>query len=219
MECLIKIASSLELERWRCKMDDKKKRDERLQAIREEFRAALGLIISVVRPGGGTSNDGNTARKFFRIHAETARITGLNPELVFRLHIILEAINSRRPLNSTAFRDYCSKTADLFVSHYPWYYMPVTVHKVLIHGADIVEKSTQPVGSLSEEAQEASNKLFKNLREHFSFKAQRETVNRDVIQRLFAHSDPLVYKYRRELPVKELDIIPEVEMLLISDPE
>jgi hypothetical protein len=39
--------------------------------------------------------------------------------------------------------------------------MPPTVHKLLIHGADIIENEVLPIGQLSEVAQEARNKDFK----------------------------------------------------------
>ena len=47
------------------------------------------------------------------------------------------------------------------MADYPWYYMPVTLHKLLIHGEAIVDRALQPVGTLSEEAQEATNKQYK----------------------------------------------------------
>jgi hypothetical protein len=46
----------------------------------------------------------------------------------------------------------------VFVKEYPWFYMPPSVHKVLVHGADIVSGAILPVGQLSEEAQESRNK-------------------------------------------------------------
>ena len=43
--------------------------------------------------------------------------------------------------------------------------MPVTVHKILIHGAFVISNALLPIGQLSEEAQEARNKDFKRYRE------------------------------------------------------
>lgn len=39
-----------------------------------------------------------------------------------------------------------------------------TVHKVLIHDAEIINHFGVTIGALSEEAQEASNKVFKAVR-------------------------------------------------------
>lgn len=53
--------------------------------IQEEFRSKLGLIIDKPRSGGsGNSNDGNTARTFFRNSDTAAEITGLKKELIDR---------------------------------------------------------------------------------------------------------------------------------------
>jgi hypothetical protein len=38
----------------------------------------------------------------------------------------------------------------VFVKEYPWFYMPASVHKVLVYGADIVSGALLPVGQLSE---------------------------------------------------------------------
>lgn len=55
------------------------------------------------------------------------------------------------------------ETAKLFVENYPWYNMSPTVYKILIHGPEIMKASKLPIGMLSEEAQEASNKILKKL--------------------------------------------------------
>jgi hypothetical protein len=39
-----------------------------------------------------------------------------------------------------------------------WYHMPPTLHKILIHGSKIINNFDMPIGILSEEAQEATNK-------------------------------------------------------------
>lgn len=51
-------------------------------------------------------------------------------------------------------------TAKLYVQLYPWYPMTPTVHKILIHGATVIENALLPIGQLSEEAAEARNKHF-----------------------------------------------------------
>ena len=48
--------------------------------------------------------------------------------------------------------------------------MPTTVHKILIHGPEVIEKCIFPIGQLSEEASEAKNKDIKKYREGFARK-------------------------------------------------
>jgi hypothetical protein len=43
---------------------------------------------------------------------------------------------SGKEIDVDAFENYGIETARLFVKLYPWYYMPSSVHKILLHGAD-----------------------------------------------------------------------------------
>ena len=68
---------------------------------------------------------------------------------------------------------YCIKTAQEYVRNYGWYKMPSSVHRVLIHGADIIRVSVIAVGTLSEEPQECRNKDIKKFREYRARKCSR----------------------------------------------
>lgn len=50
----------------------------------------LGLHVDEVRIGGGNSNDGNTARRFFREAERSAEITKLDVSLIKRCGTILQ---------------------------------------------------------------------------------------------------------------------------------
>lgn len=93
-----------------------------------------------------------------------SKITGVDRELIFRFSIILQAIASRKEIDTLKFDEYCKTTAQLYVTLYNWYYMPVTVHKILLHGAKIIESAVLPVGQLTEEAQ----KLITNFLSDYS---------------------------------------------------
>lgn len=88
----------------------------------------LGLIIDKVKPGFGTSNDENIARAFFYNSCETARITGLDKNLIERFGTILAVIASGYEIDSDKFQQYCTQTRDLYLKLYHWYNVPVTVH-------------------------------------------------------------------------------------------
>lgn len=70
--------------------------------------------------------------------------------------------------------------------------MPPTVHKILIHGPSIVRDALLPIGDLTEEALEATNKYLKRFREHHTRKATRVQTNDDLFRRLLLHSDPYI---------------------------
>ncbi|XP_028042629.1 uncharacterized protein LOC114252337 [Bombyx mandarina] len=56
--------------------------------------ARLKKECGLLKQGVGTTNDGNTARRFFRDAEETARITGIRKDLIERLHVILHSVAS-----------------------------------------------------------------------------------------------------------------------------
>ena len=83
------------------------------------------------------------------------------------------------------------------ILHYEAFYMPQAVHKMLIHGHEVVRRMPLPVGMLSEEALESRNKDVKNFREHFTRKFSRVQANQDLLIRLLASSDPYISSLRR----------------------
>ena len=54
----------------------------RKNMAQEDFRLRMGLLIDVPKQGSGTTNDGNTARRFFDDPTETALILDMNIEVV-----------------------------------------------------------------------------------------------------------------------------------------
>ena len=61
-------------------------------------------------------------------------------------------------VNVDAFTTYALETAQIYVRLYNWYWMPPAVHKVLLHGGDILRRFSLPISMFSEEAQESKNK-------------------------------------------------------------
>jgi hypothetical protein len=141
----------------------------------------MGLLVDKGKPGGsGTTNDGNTYRRYFKNYRESARITGVNEYLVRRFYVILQIISSGFEINNEEFDKYTKDKAKLYVQAYPWSYVPVNVHKVLVHGADIISGAIVPIGKLFEEAEESRNKDLKYFRQNHSRKMSRSSTNEDV---------------------------------------
>lgn len=205
MECLLHIAYSLDFKRWAARSDEHKEMlQTRKKIIQNKFKDELNLLIDIVKQGSGTTNDGNTARKFFEFPNKTAAITGLDEDLIKRFAVILQAITSGEQVDIIKFRDYARKTAEKYVLLYDWYYMSSTVHKLLIHGADIIEKNNiVPIGTLSEEASESRNKDFRRFLEHHSRKRSRQDSNQDILNMLVVSSDPLLSAQRPKLDAKK----------------
>lgn len=79
--------------------------------IQEKFYDKTGLILNIPKHGSGTSNMGNTARRFFRDSELISEITGVNKDLIYKF-IILQAMASQEAIDTNKFED-CLKTETL----------------------------------------------------------------------------------------------------------
>jgi hypothetical protein len=150
---------------------------------------------------------------FFLNYRVSARINGVNEDLIQRFYVILQSISSGFELNIEEFDKYTKGTAKLFVKKYPWFYLSASVHKVLVHGADIVSGVILRIGQLSKEAQESRNKDLKYFRSSHARKISRSSTD-DVFNLLLVSSDPLISSLRK-LPKKATKTyLPEALKLL-----
>lgn len=198
-ESLLHLSYKLPVRNWRVSKTNKELIDETKKDIQTRFKNKLSLIVDKPKPGFGNSNDGNVARKFFQNFKVSSSITNIDEELIRRIYMILQTISSGFQINTEKFQQYCLDTAQLYVDLYPWMPMTPTLHKLLIHSAEIVNHALLPIGMLSEEAQEARNKDFKSYRENFARKTSRTDNLTDIVNRLFISSDPII-SLNRTLP-------------------
>lgn len=197
-EYLLHLAYKLEIKSWSARSQEhKEKVTKNKKRIQKEFKEQLGLIIDKPKAGFGSSNDGNTARRFFENLDITAKITRLDINILRRLSVVLEVITSYNRIDENLFKSYTIETARLLVATYPWYHMTPTVHLILIHGPEVIRAALLPVGQLSEEAAESRNKDVKKYRERFSRKVSRTKTNEDIFKRLLLSSDPFITGIRR----------------------
>ncbi|CAG9840685.1 unnamed protein product [Diabrotica balteata] len=225
LESVLHLAYKLPIKKYGEKRTDEEKKIEVLtkKYIQERFRKETGLLIDMPKANFGNTNDGNTSRRFFENPQLAADITKVNFELIYRLKIILETISSGHKIDVQQFDDYSKATAKLYVDLYGWHPMTPTMHKILVHGAEIIENALLPIGQLSEEAAEAKNKHFRLYRENYARKFSREECNLDIFNRLLLTSDPLltilISKKRVQKRVKPGSFCPEtIQMLLPGDP-
>lgn len=199
--------------------EEKNKVAARKKKIGQEFREKMGLLIERPKPGGsGNCNDGNTARRFFRDPELTASITGINKELLLRFSTILRAISTSYPINIENFNKYALDTTKLYTHLYSWYYMPVSVHKILIHGGQVIESTILPIGMLSEEAQEARHKHVKRFRESHVRKFSRKENMQDILNMLLVSSDPVISHIAAATSNLNNDSLPKEVRNLLKEP-
>ena len=141
-------------------------------------------------------------------------ITGLDKDLIDRCRTILECLNSNHKIRKTNFKEFAVNTARKLVEAYPWYHLPPSVHKVLIHGDTVMDYALASIGELSEEAAETNNKNIKQFRLSHTRKISRIATNTDLMNRLLLNSDPFITSCRQLPKLKRLEHPQEVMNLL-----
>lgn len=216
-ESILHLAYKLPVKKWQLRTEnDKTTAKQKKLDIQEEFRVKMGLIVDVPKPNFVNTNDGNTSRRFFADHELSAEITGIDVNFLYRLKVILEALSSGHKIDTEKFSIYAKETAEQYVALYPWHPMTPTLHKILMHGSEIIDKALLPIGQLSEEAAEARNKHIRLYRQNFARKFSREACNMDVMNRLLLSSDPLLTGMRPIPKKKTKPFMKETIGLLLS---
>lgn len=218
-ECLLHIGYRLPIKTWQVKgTENKKIIEENKKRIQAEFKSKIGLIIDKPKPGYGSSNDGNTARRFFYNPDLSSEITGVDKNLIKKFSLILRILASGRQIDLKKFKNLLDETKNIFLDLYRWYYMPSSVHKILVHGCEIIESFSLPIGQLSEDALEASHKEVRKNRLFHTRKNSRNNSNRDLLKRLLLNSEPLISSKRTVTTHKNNRLDKEVEKYLTSMP-
>ena len=195
-ECILHISYRLEVKVWAVTGDARKAAvRQRKKAVQERFRRQLGLVVDQPLAGGsGTSNDGNTARRAFADPEKFSAVTEVDFLLIQRLATILTALQTTEAVSSERYAEYALETARIFVDRYPWFYMPASLHRLLIHGSDVISSLLLPIGMYSEEVQESRNKHNRQFRLHHARKTSRVDTITDQFHYLLVTSDPKISK-------------------------
>ena len=175
----------------------------------------MGLLVDKPKPGYGSTNDGNTARRFFYNPNLSSEITGVNKNLIIKFAIVLRVLASGRQINKEQFKELLDETKRLYLDLYKWYYMPSSVHKILVHGCEIIESFSLPIGQLSEDALEARHKEVRKYRLFHTRKSSRINSNIDLLKRLLLTSEPLISEKRTVTTQKKNLLDKDVEKYLI----
>jgi hypothetical protein len=85
--------------------------------MHDDFRQKLGLIDQP-KQGFGSTNDGNTARRFFEKSLISASVTGFDLDII-RFHVTLQVISCGHDINVDIFPEYNIETARKYVELYP----------------------------------------------------------------------------------------------------
>ena len=223
-ECILHISYRSDIKKWQVRGEiEKQQLKEQKNEVQKKFWEKMHLHVDCPKSNGsGSTNDGNTARCAFNHVQLFSEITCVNLELIERFQIILIALTCQYPLDPTLFGSYCIQTAKHYMKHYDWYPMPASVHKVLVHGKQILVNTILPVGYFAEDASESRNKLYKKDREMHARKDSRTHNLTDIINRALDTSDPIISSasLQTRMKKKHSKMFPSevLEMLLTPEP-
>lgn len=82
IECLLHLSYKLNIKTWQAQGDNKKVVEIQKKNIQKEFRLKLGILVYEPKQGYGSTNDGNTARRYFQNFSVSAQITGIDENLI-----------------------------------------------------------------------------------------------------------------------------------------
>ena len=119
MECILHIAYRMDLEKWRVCKEDKAILQQKKLHIQQKLRDEIGLIVNVPQSSGlGSSNDGNTARRFFSDSERISEILAVDLDLLISFRTIWITISSGYSIDPDRFESYCENAAKRFVRLY-----------------------------------------------------------------------------------------------------
>jgi len=178
MEQCLKVSYKLTVQKFAKRLTQAEKDiiSYRKRDIQKKMRDAFGLRVDFVKQGAGTSNDGNTARTAFENYEKFADILELDVDLIKNLYFLLATISLRHKINADRFEVLCNKVFKQYVELYTWYPMSPTLHRLLVHGADIIRQHKLPIGMYGEEAGESRQKFLRRDREDHARKTSLRTT-------------------------------------------
>jgi hypothetical protein len=83
-----------------------------------------------------------------------------------------------------------------------------------MHGYIVIQYALFPIGQLSEEAQESSNKNYSNFRENNTRKMSRISTNTDLIHALSMSSDPMIRSKKKILKPPTTELTTEIKTFI-----
>ena len=169
-----------------------------VQTILREERGLYLDQVSGANDKGGTSNDGNQARRFFHVDSADAVVSCVHPkykENIKKLHqnlsVLLRVISSTSEVDCEELSKLTMETSLFIPTEFKWAEINFTLHGLLHHSVElIVSNSGWSIGTLSEEALESNNKFVRRYLERFSRKISPVQQLTDAMSRLLERSDP-----------------------------
>ena len=180
-----------------------------IKVIEENTGLRLSQVAGPLEKGGG-STTGGQGRRFFEEKTLASILLCVDQkyhQIVSSLHknlsCIMRIISSTEPVDIYAFKLLTQQTNILIASNFPWVQINFTLHGVLHHSSELIERHDgKGLGALSEEALEANNKYVRRYLELFSRKTSPIDQLTDVMNRLLERSHPEIVSNKYDMRPK-----------------
>lgn len=168
-EHLLNIAYRMTIKQWDVRKSKrnnsgltlKEMFEEQKRKVQDNIYHSLGVKVSMVMVGFGTSNTGNVARRCLDEPEIFAMACGLDSQLVEQISMILLCYRSKERLDFDKVQDLSQQAYRRHFEMYSWARMNPTLHKMLIHGPDIGRNFSLPLSFLAEDGQESWHKHYR----------------------------------------------------------
>jgi hypothetical protein len=188
----------------------------------------------------GSTNTGNAARKFYSNAELIAIILKIPVEFIKGLRTVWEMLRSPYKLDSDKAQAKCNEVLDYYFEFFKmtdeekaerkidgskaelievWYKIASSVHKVLVHMKQMLDKCPVPPGLCSEEAPECNNQRVRFILTKLTRKMSRLKMLIDLVNRLLLISDPHMLEYVEEKALRKRKTRPlsdEVRAMLVN---
>ena len=163
------------------------------------------------------------ARRLLRDHPDVlAEECNVPIEFIKGFYVIWVALASSLPICPEKFKAFCDHIKSIYLENCGWYKMSPTLHKILIHGHEILSllPDTVTSGMLSEEPAESSNKDVKMFQKYHAPQDSPTKRNLAVFNRINDRSDPVVLRHFEKLHKnrrKSSEVFPKAVLDLCKD--
>ena len=171
---------------------------------------SVGIIVDRVSGAnskGGTSNDGNTARKFFTetyVDLIADCVDEKYKTVIRNLHknlsCILRLVSSTEQIDHEKYSSLCKETALMIANELLWVDQNYTLHGVLSHSSELIYLNDGwSIGMFSEEPLESNNKFIRHYLERYARLSSPILQLTDVMSRLLERSHPSVIQKQKHI--------------------
>ena len=242
MELGLNIAEKSDFKRFFARTKRQKAlRKRRHNYIMRRIHTRHGFWVNKPLPGshGGSSNTGNTARRYYKHARSIAEILKIPYEFIKGLGVIWEIIRCPFAIDSTKAQEKADEVLDMYFRFFKtteaekrerrskklskplevWYKISSSVHKILKHMKLLLDNCPVPPGMVSEEGPECNNGRLRSILDKLTRKMSRLKMLTDLVNRLLLISDPLMLEFVKEKALekrKKRTVSPEVRELLLN---